>query len=469
MISRKYAELLCLLFLLVAFVGLYRFATPERTVQTALGLSEEQNASAEGASEKTGRQEATPVKHGAEDAAQIDAFGIDTSQFRAAPAQRVQRNETFAEILTAHGVSYAEITRIARQAAPDFEVRRLGVGKSYRIYEDAEQGRPRYFVYQPDAIHYTVLDLGRDSARVRSGERTVQLVRREASGAIRSSLYDTLSEADVDPELAFDLSEVFAWQIDFYRIRKGDRFRVVYEEKQIDGQPVGLGKILAARFTHRGEPFYGIYFEQDGQGDYFDEDGESLRKALLKAPLRYRRISSRYTKRRFHPIQKRYKAHLGTDYAAAPGTPVRSVGDGTVLKAGYSRYNGHWVKVRHNAKYTTGYLHFSKIADGIKSGAKVEQGQVIGYVGSTGLATGPHLCYRFWKNGRQVDPLKEEMPSSDPVEERYLAAYNGTKRALLPLVQPGGPSLADSTPDDDLFFPPPRAPFAFSSFSVLTP
>ena len=464
MISRKHAELLCLLFLLVVFATLYRFATPERTVQAALSLNEERSAPSEKTSEKARRRTATPARYAAEDAAQLDAFGIDARRFRSAPTQHVQRNETFAEILTAHGVSYAEVTRIARQAAPDFEVRRLGAGKSYRIYEDAEHGRPRYFVYQPDAIGYTVLDLGGDSVHVRTGERTVQFVRREASGEIRTSLYDALNEAGVNPTLAFDLSEVFAWQIDFYRIRKGDRFDVVYEEKQIDGQTVSLGKILAARFTHRGEPFYGIYFEQDGRGDYFDEDGESLRKALLKAPLRYRRISSRYTKRRFHPVQKRYKAHLGTDYAAAPGTPVRSVGDGKVLEAGYSRYNGNWVKVRHNTKYTTGYLHFSNIADGIEPGAKVEQGQVIGYVGSTGLATGPHLCYRFWKNGRQVDPLKEEMPSSDPVEARHLAAYNRVKRALLPLVQPGGPSLAD-----DKLVLPPRAPFAFSSLTALAP
>ncbi len=177
-----------------------------------------------------------------------------------------------------------------------------------------------------------------------------------------------------------------------------------------------------------------IPFEQDGQVDYFDEDGQSLRKAFLRTPVKYSRISSRYTQRRFHPVQKRYKAHLGTDYAAPTGTEIRTVGDGIVEEARYSQYNGNYVKIKHNGTYSTQYLHMSRIASGMKPGTKVKQGQVIGYVGSTGLATGPHLCFRFWKNGRQVDALKVELPSANPIKEENMAAYNQRKAEILQLI-----------------------------------
>lgn len=347
----------------------------------------------------------------------------------------VQRNETFAEMLEPYALPYARVVEVAEAARENFDVRRLRSGRPYHVFEEPSSGQPRYFVYETTPVDYVVLDL-QQPGTVRHGQKPVQTIQRRAEGTISSSLYQTLADGGINPQLAFDLSEVFAWQIDFYRIQKGDRFEVVYQERLVDGKPVGLGKILAARFTHRGDAFYGFYFEQDGRGEYFDEKGQSLRKALLKAPLQYRRISSRYTKRRFHPVQKRWKAHLGTDYAAAPGTPVRAVGDGVVLEAGYTRYNGNWIKIRHNGTYTTGYLHLSRIDADVRKGERVEQGQVIGYVGSTGLATGPHLCYRFWKNGRQIDPLQEELPSSEPVAPEHLMAYDRVLERMLPRVAP---------------------------------
>ena len=198
----------------------------------------------------------------------------------------------------------------------------------------------------------------------------------------------------------------------------------MYEEEYVDQQPVGVRRIEGAYFEHWGSPYYAFPFETSDKTEYFDEEGKSLRKTFLKAPLKYDRISSRYSLRRFHPVQKRYKAHLGTDYAARPGTKIRTVGDGVVLEARYHNANGNYVKIRHNSNYTTQYLHMSKIAKGIRPGMTVKQGQTIGYVGSTGLANGPHLCFRFWKNGKQVDALKVDLPSSSGIEEGQMAQFN---------------------------------------------
>src|SRR5690606_21799455 len=225
--------------------------------------------------------------------------------------------------------------------------------------------------------------------------------------------------------------DIFGWQVDFQRLQRGDKFKLLYEERQVEGVSIGIGKINGIYFEHFDQPFYAFPFDQGEGIDYFDEDGKSLRKALLKYPIQFTRISSRYNKNRFHPVQKRWKAHLGTDFAAPTGTPIRSVGDGIVLEARYKSNNGNYVKIRHNATYTTQYLHMSKIAPGIRPGVKVKQEQVIGYVGSTGLATGPHLCYRFWKNGVQVDALRVELPPSQPIQDEYMEAFDSVRTTLI--------------------------------------
>jgi murein DD-endopeptidase MepM/ murein hydrolase activator NlpD len=214
------------------------------------------------------------------------------------------------------------------------------------------------------------------------------------------------------------------------RLQKGDRFKLIYEENQVEGQAVGLNKITAVYFEHFKSPYYAFPFDQGDGLDYFDEEGKSLRKALLKYPIEFTRISSRYSQSRFHPVRKVYRAHLGTDFAAPTGTPIRSVGDGIVLESQYKSNNGNYVKIKHNATYTTQYLHMSKIAQGVKSGTRVRQGQVIGYVGSTGLATGPHLCYRFWKNGVQVDALRAELPPSEPIKKDFVPSFERVKEEL---------------------------------------
>jgi len=212
--------------------------------------------------------------------------------------------------------------------------------------------------------------------------------------------------------------------IDFYRIQKGDRFRAIYTVKMVNGEAVGVDEIQAAIFDHMDAPYYAFLFAQGSKVDYFDEDGNSLRKAFLQAPLKFSRMTSGYTTRRFHPVQKRWKAHLGTDYAAPTGTPIMAVGDGIVTEARYSKFNGNYVKIKHNSTYTTQYLHMSKIGSGVKAGVRVRQGQTIGYVGSTGLATGPHVCFRFWKYGKQVDHRQEKIPPSEPIKDAYKEAFN---------------------------------------------
>jgi len=254
-------------------------------------------------------------------------------------------------------------------------------------------------------------------------QKIVETIEKQISGVIQNSLYVDMMAKGGTPQLVNELADVFGWQIDFFRIQKGDLYKVIYEEKIVEGEVVEMGNIRGAYFNHFGNDFYGILYDQGNGNDFFDEDGNSLRKAFLRAPVEYSRISSRYSGRRFHPVQKRWKAHLGTDYAASRGTPIRATGDGIIVEARYKKYNGNYVKIKHNGTYTTQYLHMSKIGSGIRPGVKVKQGQTIGYVGSTGLATGNHVCYRFWKNGSQVDARNVYIPPSEPIKEDHKDTY----------------------------------------------
>lgn len=343
----------------------------------------------------------------------------------------VKVNQNLSEILLKFNVSYAEIDRIAKKSKDIFDVRKLVTGKDYLVfYTDDSLQKVESFIYEIDAANYVVYNLG-DSLNIYRERKEVEVRIRVASGVINSSLWQTIVDNDIDFTLPMELSEIYAWAIDFYRIQKGDNFKVIYEEKYVDDKKIGMGKVIAAYFNHYGEDFYAIYFEQGDAADYFDENAKSLRRAFLKAPLKYSRISSKFSRRRYHPVQKRYKPHLGTDYAAPKGTPIMTTGDGVITKSGYSRGNGNYVKVKHNSVYSTQYLHMSKIKSGIRKGARVRQGDVIGYVGSTGLATGPHVCYRFWKNGAQVDALRVSVPPSLPVDKSYLEAYKKVKEEMM--------------------------------------
>lgn len=359
-----------------------------------------------------------------------DSFRLPVDSFNVVNG-KIKPNETISSIFCKAGVDESTIYHLQKEFRSIFDFRRVISGRNYRLYFQKDSlNSLRYFVYEENPVDYVVIDLD-DTVRVYQGAREITRKRKESSGIIKYSLYTALERNEADPELFVKLSEIFAWQIDFYHIQKGDNFKVIYEEKSVGSKVIGIGKVLGAYFNHMGENYYAIDFSTDRRDEYFDENGKSLRKEFLKAPLKYSRISSRFTRKRFHPILKRVKPHLGTDYAAPRGTPIRSVGDGVVIAASYSSGNGRYVKIRHNSVYTTQYLHMSKFAKGIARGAAVKQGQIIGYVGSTGLATGPHLCYRFWKNGVQVDPLKEKLPPSKPIEEKYKEDFSRIKDKVI--------------------------------------
>jgi murein DD-endopeptidase MepM/ murein hydrolase activator NlpD len=379
--------------------------------------------------------------------AERDAFGIRTDLFDV-ETRRVRRYQTFADLLLNQGVSYQQIVALADSAASVYDVRRIQAGKRYRIYRNPWLERARYLVYQLDPRRYVVFDV-RHPGKTHIERREVSVSWKTVAGTIETSLWQTLVEQGGQPRLALRLSEVFGWQVDFFRIRRGDRFRLVYEQRTIDGEVVGPGPIVAAVFHHRGEAHYGFRFaEGEGPAEYFDREGRSLRRQLLKAPLRFSRISSRFSHSRLHPILKERRPHHGTDYAAPRGTPVRSVGEGTVLVAGYRQYNGNYVKIRHNAAYTTGYLHLADIAEGIRTGATVEQGEIIGTVGSTGRSTGPHLDYRLWKHGTPVDPYSIELPPVRPVAPQHRDTFDAHVAALMDYLRPVPPVASGVPPAD---------------------
>ena len=361
-------------------------------------------------------------------------FGIPTETFEIA-CKKIGKKELLSTILLRNHIPYPTIDKIVKKSDGVFDVRHIIPGKRYSIFTDKNDPsqKAKYFVYERDEINYVVVNLD-DTVDVYAGKNDVEIRKKSVAGIINASLYMTLKEQGVTPLLTYELADLFAWQIDFHRIQKGDRFKVIYEEKYVNGKAVGIGKIDAAQFNHFNDDYYAFYFEQEGIGEYFDDEAGSLRKAFLKAPVKYSRISSKYSPKRFHPVQKRMKAHLGTDYAAPTGTPIMAVGDGVVKEARRKKYNGKYVKIKHNGTYSTQYLHMSKIAKGMKPGRKVRQGEIIGYVGSTGLATGPHVCFRFWKNGRQVDHLKQKFPPSKPVEQKYMVEYLDVQEKMILLL-----------------------------------
>ncbi len=347
----------------------------------------------------------------------------------------VKRGQTMGEILYLNHIDHFEINKIVEKSKGIFDVRRVNTGKKYTVICASDSTKKaKYFIYEIDAINYVVFDL-RGEIDVYKGKKPVTVKLNTASGIIQSSLWLTMEEQKLSPKLTAELSTIYAWTIDFFKIQKNDGFRVYYENKYIDGEYIGIGRILAAEFTHKGQDFYSFYYkESENFGDYYDEKGNTLRKAFLMAPVDYKRISSRYSKRRKHPVTGRWKGHFGTDYAAERGTPIWSTANGTIIAASYTKNNGNYVKVRHNGTYTTQYLHMSKIKPGIRKGVYVKQGDIIGYVGSTGLATGPHVCYRFWKNDKQVDPFKQKLPPGDPIKKENREAYMLAKDSLMKIL-----------------------------------
>ena len=359
-------------------------------------------------------------------------YGIVTDSFQVTRGI-IKPGQVLGEILYRNHIDHTQIDKIVKASKGIFDVKRAKAGQPFTVFCTKDSNAiAKCFIYEESATNYIVFDL-RDGIQVYRGEKEVEIRMRTASGEITSSLWNAIMDNNMSPALAMELSNIYAWTIDFFRIQKGDKFKVFYEERFVEDEFVGIGRVWAAKFIHQGEDFYAFYFREEGEnfGDYFDEESKTLRKAFLRAPLNFSRISSKYSKRRRHPVTGRVKPHLGTDYAAPKGTPILTTANGSIVVASYTRNNGNFVKIRHNNTYTTQYLHMSKIKSGIRKGVHVKQGDIIGYVGSTGLATGPHVCYRFWKNGRQVDPYKEKLPPSEPMKEQSKEPFQLVKDSLI--------------------------------------
>ena len=356
---------------------------------------------------------------------------------------KVRRNQTLADLLLPLGVSMQEIYRISLLPDSLIDERKIKTGMPYYFYTpyslaDSLHSAPNLFVYEKDPLSFVVISIGADSIFAWNGEKAVDTRLQFASGTIETSLWESMLASETNPMLAIELSEIFAWSIDFFGIQQGDQYKVVYEESFVDSISLGIQKIIGAWIFHNQTDFWGIPFVQDGTRSFFDEQGNSLRKAFLKAPLRFSRISSSFSNSRMHPVLKIRRPHHGVDYAAAAGTPVQTVGDGVVSRKGYQKNGGgNYLSIKHNSVYSTTYMHLRGYAKGIKTGVYLKQGDVIGYVGSTGLATGPHLDFRFYKNGSAVNPLKVEAPPVEPIHEENLVAYGmvrGVTIAMLKLL-----------------------------------
>jgi len=383
-------------------------------------------------------------------------FGYDIANYTVIQ-DTIRRNETLGTILDRHHVGYKKVYDIVNQIKDSFDVKRLKTGKPYTLFlkKDSTQ-QAQIFVYQPNAINYAIIDFKDSIITAKNKKRPTTTKTQTASGVIQSSLFQTLEEQNLNPVLALELSDIYAWTIDFTRIYKNDKFKVIYEQKYIeDSIPVGVGKIHAAYFENNKVPFYAFNFVADsilGVEEYFDDESRNLRKAFLKSPIKFGRISSHYNMRRFIKLYGRIKPHLGTDFAAPIGTPIMSTANGVVIKSEYRGGNGNYVKVKHNDTYSTQYLHMKKRA--VKVGDVVKQGQVIGYIGMTGSTSGPHVCYRFWKNGKQVDPLKQKLPAAKPMKEKvkpiYLNSIVEIKNKLDAIPFPNFPSETITSTENEL-------------------
>ena len=355
----------------------------------------------------------------------VDSFHVEENNLR--------MNESLSDILTDRGVSSQVIDRLAHLPASVFDLRKMKVGNDYAVFYSKDSLRkPLYFAYSENPVNYYLYRLAFDSCNVVAGKNEVTTERKVATGVINSSLWNAMKENNLDPMLAIQLSELFAWTIDFFAIQKGDHFTVIYDQDYVKGEKIGIEKIHAAVFNSSGQDFYAIFFSQEDGQNFFDEQGRSIRKEFLKAPMKMFRISSRFSTARMHPVLRIVRPHFGVDYAAPTGTPVYTIGDGVVVTRAYQPGGGgNFIKIKHNSVYTTTYMHLSKFAPGVQPGSRVKQGDMIGFVGSTGLATGPHLDFRVFMNGSPVDPLNVKSPPADPVTDKSRPAFLTVRDKLM--------------------------------------
>ena len=335
---------------------------------------------------------------------------------------KVKNGQFFSTLMMKLGLDAQQAYDLTMASDSVFDVRTLRVGNAYRAYYDAEK-KLRHLVYERSRTTSIIFDC-QPPYGARLYEKPVVVDQKYADVTINTSLWVDMRESGVSPHLIVSLSDIYAWTVDFFGLQKGDRFRVLYDEKSCDGEVVAVDTVRYAVFSHNGKDLPALMYDQkDGGNIYWNEKGESMRKAFLKAPLKFSRISSGFSYARKHPVTRKVQPHTGIDYAAPKGTPVMSIGDGVVTSKKYEGAGGNTVRIRHNSVYSTAYLHLSGYAKGLKVGQRVRQGEVIGYVGSTGRSTGPHLDFRVWKNGSPINPLKMESPPTDPLKKEHMDQF----------------------------------------------
>lgn len=361
-------------------------------------------------------------------------FGIPADSFNLISG-RIKRNGVLSHILMEHGITMPEINELVKNSSDIFDVKKLRSGNNFFLLCDNDSvGKARYMIYEHEPAISYIFSFN-DSINITPFRKEIKKVIKYSSGTIETSLWEAMMADSLHPMLAVALSEIYAWTVDFFGLQKGDSFKVIYEELYIDNRSQGIGRIFGARFTWAGKTTTAIPFIQNGTESYYDSEGNSLRKAFLKAPLRFSRISSRFSSSRLHPILRIRRPHYGVDYAAPIGTPVHAVGDGKVTAAATEGGSGRIVRIVHNSVYSTAYLHLSRFGPGIVPGKFVRQGDIIGYVGSSGLSTGPHLDFRFYKNGTPVDPLKVEAPPVEPVLEENMIRFGKVRKVVESLLE----------------------------------
>jgi murein DD-endopeptidase MepM/ murein hydrolase activator NlpD len=360
----------------------------------------------------------------------ITEYGLPVDSFIIISG-KIRKNQVLSDLFYKQNISHHKVNEFIQASKGIFDLRKIRYGNPWKFFCSRDSlPVAEYFVYEHSPAEYYLVDLT-GPVRVTRQEKEIRTETRETCGVIDFSLWMTAQNLDLDPMLAIELSEIFAWTVDFFAIQKGDSFKVIYDELFADTTYFGMGKIHGAWFHNAGKSFYAIPFVQDSVESYFDQDGNSLRREFLKSPVRYSRISSRYSHSRMHPILRIRRPHHGVDYAAPVGTPVYSIGDGTVVETASKAEAGNMVRIRHNSVYSTAYLHLAYYGKGIEVGKSVKQGDVIGYVGSSGLSNGPHLDFRFYKNGYPVDPLKVEASPVEPVKKENKLLYDSVKTVMI--------------------------------------
>lgn len=357
-------------------------------------------------------------------------FAIDTFSIS---ENIIKNGDVLGSILNNQGVDDQIIHQIMNENQHTFKPSNFRVGEKYTLFKSTDNKKLEYLVYEPNVYHYFIFNFV-DFIGIKKIERPVVKKIKTTAGTIESSIWNAMAEQGSSPELIAKLEDALQWSIDFYHLQKGEKFKIVYESHNIDGKEIGAGLVLAARYKMEKNTINAIYYSKPAFKGYYDLEGRPLNKGFLRSPLRFSRISSYFNTSRLHPILRRVRPHFGTDYAAPHGTPIMSVGNGVVLEARYSGGNGNYVKIRHDKMHTTQYLHMSRFGAGIRSGVQVQQGQTIGYVGSTGLATGPHVCFRFWKNGQQVNHLRLSFPPPEPLPKTEIPFFNKEKEEIIALL-----------------------------------